>query len=34
MPDVVESAGDLSVVLRDDDKVVPFVPVVNAGAAQ
>jgi phospholipase C len=33
MPDAVESASDLSVVLRDDDQVVPFVPVVNAGAA-
>ncbi len=33
MPPRVDAADDLSSILRDDDKVVPFVPVKNPGAA-
>jgi phospholipase C len=33
MPDRVEAATDLSLVLRDDDEVVPFVPVPDPGRA-
>jgi phospholipase C len=33
MPERVDAATDLSVVLRDDDEVLPFVPVENPGAA-
>ena len=33
MPERVAAADDLSAILRDDDKVVPFVPVANPGRA-
>jgi hypothetical protein len=33
MPERVAAANDLSSILRDDDEVVPFVPVANAGGA-
>jgi phospholipase C len=33
MPARVAAASDLSSILRDDDEVVPFVPVANAGQA-
>jgi hypothetical protein len=33
MPPRVAAASDLSAILRDDDEVVPFVPVANPGQA-
>jgi phospholipase C len=33
MPERVAAANDLSSILRDDDEVVPFVPVANPGGA-
>jgi phospholipase C len=33
MPERVAAASDLSSILRDDDEVVPFVPVANPGGA-